>query len=157
MMEDIGDIFIKMIFSVRKKIIDDIKYYKLSSSNFYHLIGIDILFDENLKPFLLEANRRCGFRDDNDAEKYYTHNIIADTINLVGIRIINKENNSIYSDTKYKNKLKEIIDDNLCELDRPRGGYSLIYPLKNNINKYKKYYLGNIPKEDEDLWKNMKE
>jgi hypothetical protein len=146
MMEDIGDIFIKLIFSVRKKIINEINNYKLKSSNFYHLIGFDILFDENLKPYLLEANRLCGLRGDNDAEKYYTHNIIVDTINLVGIRIINKENNTIYSDTKYTNKLKEIIDDNLCELDRPRGGYSLIYPLKKNINKYKKYYCKRFEK-----------
>ena len=97
MIEEIGDIFIKIIFSGRKKIIDNINYYKLSSSNFYHLIGIDILYDGNLKPYLLEANRRCDFRDDNDAEKYYSHNIIADTINLVGIRIINTDNNTIYN------------------------------------------------------------
>ena len=155
--EEFGDIFIKMIFSVRKKIIESIKAYNLSSSNFYHLIGFDILLDENLKPYLLEANRRCGFRDDNDAEKYYTHNIIADTINLVGIRILNKENNNIYDGIKYKDNLKEIIDDSLCELDRPRGEYKLIFPLKNNIEKYKKFYLKDIPKEDRLLWKNLKE
>jgi hypothetical protein len=157
MMEDIGDIFIKLIFSVRKKIINEINNYKLKSSNFYHLIGFDILFDENLKPYLLEANRLCGLRGDNDAEKYYTHNIIADTINLVGIRIINRKDNSIYNGTKYKDELKENIDDSLCELDRPRGGYKLIFPLKKNYKKYRKFYLAEIPQEDQELWKKLRE
>ena len=155
--DDFGDIFIKMVLSVRKKIIDNIKLNNLSSSNFYHVIGFDIIYDENMKPYLLESNRRCGLRDDNDAEKYYTHNIVADTINLVGIRIMNKEDKSLIGDKKYKDSLEEMLEDNLCELDRPRGGYKLIFPLKNNVEKYKKFYLNDIPKEDLLLWDNLKE
>lgn len=155
--DDFGDIFIKMVLSVREKIIDNIKLNKLSSSNFYHVIGFDIIYDENMKPYLLESNRRCGLRDDNDAEKYYTHNIVADTINLVGVRIMNKEDKSLIGDKKYKDSLDEILEDSLCELDRPRGGYKLIFPLKNNVEKYKKFYLKDIPKEDLLLWKNLKE
>ena len=155
--DEFGDIFIKMVFSVRKKIIDNIKANNLSSSNFYHLIGIDIIYDENMKPYLLEANRRCSLRSDNDAEKYYTHNLIADTINLIGIRIMNKENKTLIGDKKYKDNLEEMLEDNLCELDRPRGEFKLIFPLKNNIEKYKKFYLKDIPKEDLLLWNNLKE
>ena len=155
--DEMGDIFIKMVFSVRKKIIDNIKSYKLNSSNFYHVIGFDIIYDENMKPYLLESNRRCGLRDDNDAEKYYSHNIVADTINLIGVRIMNKEDKSLIGDKKYKDNLEEMLEDSLCELDRPRGGYKLIFPLKNNIEKYKKFYLKDIPKEDLLLWNNLKE
>ena len=75
-----------MILTVRKKIINDITRKKLDISNFYHLIGFDIILDNNLKPYLLEANRRCSFRDDNDAEKYYTYNIVVDTLNIIGLR-----------------------------------------------------------------------
>ena len=149
--EEVKDIFIKMIFSVRKKIIKNIKQYKLANSNFYHLIGFDIILDENLKPYLLEANRKTGFRDDNDAEKNFTYNLIIDTINLVGLKNIQKNNIK-----KYTN-IKEIIEDNICELNRPRGGYNLIFPLKNNIEKYKSFYLNDIPKEDLKLWKYLKE
>ena len=151
-MEKIEDIFIKMIFSVRKKLIKEIKEYKLHSTNFYHLIGIDILFDENLKPYLLEANRRGSVRQGNLAEDEYSHNLIADTINLVGLRIFNREDNTIYGDTKYESYDEEILADSLCELDRPRGGYKLIFPLKKNIEKYKKFYLSDIPIEDKQLW-----
>ena len=45
----------------------------------------------------------------------------------------------------------------MCEFDRPRGGYKLIFPLKNNIEKYKKFYLNDIPQEDQQLWKKLKE
>ena len=147
---EVGDIFIKTMLSVRGKLIENIKKYKLNYSNFYHLIGFDIIFDENLKPYLLETNRRCSFRYDNVAEKSYVYNIIADTLNIVGI----------IPDLKFdyrnkKNGLKDILEQNLCELYRPRGGYKLIFPLKNNVDKYKKFYGENIPEEDKELWKNL--
>ena len=98
-------------------------------------------------------NRRCGFRDDNDAEKYYTYNIIADTLNIIGIRP-----NYLDISNKYKNKdelLKKNLEESLCELDRPRGGYKLIFPLKNNYKNYKQFFGKNIPEEDQNLWKNL--
>jgi hypothetical protein len=144
--EEVKDIFIKMVFSVRKKLIEKIININLSFTNFYHLIGFDIILDNNLKPYLLEANRRGSMRDDNAAEIEYTHNIIVDTLNIIGLRPINKG----FNDKNYEN------EDNICELERPRGMYNLIFPLKNNIEKYKKYYLNDIPFEDLELWKVLK-
>ena len=147
----VKDIFIKMMFTVRQKIIKSIEEYGLSNSNFYHLIGLDIILDENLKPYLLEANRKPGFRDDNDAEKGFTFNLIIDTINLVGIKRIN-------SKIKAKdNDENEEIKAHICELKKPRGGYSLIFPLRNNIEKYKKFYLNDIPNEDLKFWNYLNE
>ena len=150
---EIADIFVKAIISVRGELIKEIEKNKLDFNNFYNLIGFDIIFDENLKPYLLEMNRRCGFRDDNDAEKYYTYNIIADTLNIIGIRP-----NYLDISNKYKNKdelLKKNLEESLCELDRPRGGYKLIFPLKNNYKNYKQFFGKNIPEEDQNLWKNL--
>lgn len=155
--DKVKDIFIKLLLSIRRKTINYIKKISLHSSNFYHLIGFDIILDDNLKPYLLETNRRAGLRKDNEAEKYYTYNMIADTLNLIGLRIINKNNNTFYNYVEYEDYFKETIEDSLCELERPRGGYSLIFPLKNNIEKYKNFYLDEIPKEDEELWKKIKE
>ena len=146
LIEEVKDIFIKMVFSVRSKLIKKINEYDMSSANFYHLIGFDIILDENLKPYLLEANRRGSMRDDNAAEIVYTHNIIVDTLNIVGLGPINK-----YTDNKNIN-----IEDSICELERPKGMYKLIFPLKTNIEKYKKYYLKNIPLEDLELLKYYK-
>ena len=149
--DKVKDIFIKMIFSVRKKLIKTIDNYKLSNSNFYHLIGFDIILDENLKPYLLEANRYTGLRDDNDAEKNFTFNLIIDTINLVGLKDIYKKDND------KEDKTDKEIEDNICELNRPRGGYNLIFPLKNNIKKYRLFYNDKVPKEDLELWKYLRE
>ena len=155
--EKVKDIFIKLVLSIRKKTINYIKKINLHSSNFYHLIGFDIILDNNLKPYLLETNRRTSLRNDNEAEKYNAYNMIADTLNLIGLRIINKNYNTFYNYAEYEDNFKEEIEDSLCELERPRGGYILIFPLKNNIEKYKKFYLDEIPKEDEELWKKIKE
>ena len=150
--DQVKDIFIKMMFTVRQKIIKNIEEFGLTNSNFYHLIGFDIILDENLKPYLLEANRKAGFRDDNDAEKHFTFNLIIDTINLVGIKRIN--NKEIKAE---KNDIKEEIKDHICELKKPRGGYTLIFPLKNNTKKYKKFYLNDIPEEDLTFWNYLNE
>ncbi len=141
------------MIAVREKIIKDIEKTKLDFFNFYHLIGFAIILDENLKAYLLETNRRSGFRSDNDAEKYYTYNIVVDTLNISGLREYDYK-----SQNKKANKTEDIkqnIEENLCELNRSRGGYKLIFPLKNNIEKYKKYFGNNIPKEDRELQKQL--
>ena len=150
---EVGDIFIKMMITVREKIINYIKINDLEYSNFYHLIGFDIILDENLKPYLLETNRRCGFRDDNDAEKFFTYNIVADTLNIIGIR--SKKLNVVNEQKNKEDLLKENLEESICELDRPRGGYKLIFPLKNNVEKYKKFFGNNISEEDQEFWKQL--
>ena len=142
LIEEIKDIFIKMVFSIRNKLIKKINEFDMSSANFYHLIGFDIILDDKLKPYLLEANRRGNMRDDNAAEFGYIHNIIVDTLNIVGLGPINE----------YTNDKNINIEDSICELERPKGMYKLIFPLKTNIEKYKKYYLNDIPLEDLEFW-----
>ena len=56
---------------------------------------------------------------------------------------------------KQKDLIKENVEESLCELDRPRGGYKIIFPLKNNVEKYKKIFLENIPEEDRQLWEQL--
>ena len=157
LISEVSDIFIKTMLSVREKIIKVIEKNKFYHSNFYHLIGFDIILDENLKPYLLEMNKECGFRNNNDAEKYYTYNIVVDTLNIVGIKPKN-----LISFRKNQNKsyllienLLDNLEENIFELDRPRGGYKLIFPLKQNVEKYKKFFGENIPKEDEELWRKL--
>ena len=152
---EIGDIFIKAILSVREKLIKFIEKNNFYYSNFYHLIGFDIIIDENLKPYLLELNNICGLRNDNDAEKYFTHNLIVDTLNILGIC---PKNLTFINRKKNKRILfGESIEESLKELDRPRGGYKLIFPLKKSVESYKKLFGKNLPKEDKELWKYLKE
>ena len=147
--EEVKDIFIKMVFSIRKKLIENIEKNNLKNSNFYHLLGFDILLDNNLKPILLDVNEYGALHNDNAAENAYIYNLIIDTLNLIGITNIEENNDHITPKEEFKNELEY----NLCELEKPRGGYKLIFPLKKNIEKYKKLYLNDIPSEDLEFWK----
>ena len=91
--EEIKYIFIKMIFSIRKKLIENIEKNNLKNSNFYQLIGFDILLDNNLKSILLDANPYDALHSDNAAEKYI-YNLIIDTLNLIGITNVETNNNN---------------------------------------------------------------
>ena len=62
---------------------------------------------------------------------------------------INKENN-------LNDNVDESINNAFCEFSRPIGDYELIFPLKENIDKYKKFF-GNINEENEKFWKIIKE
>ena len=86
--------------------------------------------------------------------------LIADTLNIVGITPYSHD----YKDD-FKAFDEEILDNNLnedeesvnralCEFGRPRGRFELIFPLKNKVNYYKKFY-GNFIKTDEMLWEKI--
>ena len=47
------------------------------------------------------------------------------------------------------------VNNALCELTRPRGDFELIFPLKNNINKYKKFFLNEDNIENTMFWEQI--
>ena len=51
----------------------------------------------------------------------------------------------------YENEKSENIDDALCEFTRQKGVFELVFPLKKNINSYKKYF-DKIIDENKMLW-----
>ena len=91
--------------------------------------------------------------------------LIADTLNIVGITPYShdyKDNFESY-DFKGNDINEEDIDDNedgvnraLCEFGRPKGRFELIFPLKNNLDYYKKFFKGDKT-VDEMLWKRLEE
>ena len=141
------------MISVKDKLSKEILQNNLENSNFYHFIALDIILDENLNPYLLEANRNGGLGIHVEALKYSAYDIVTDTLNIIGVRPRNSNNSKILKEKT--ELLREKIEETLCELDRPRGGYKLIFPLKNNIEKYKKFFGENISEEDNELWKNL--
>ena len=68
--------------------------------------------------------------------------VVTDLYNIIGIVPFKKDlndNEPLDEVTYYKDRVQEAIDNSICELERPRGGYELIFPLKENIDYYSKF------------------
>ena len=85
-------------------------------------------------------------------------NIFVDSLNLVGITPFSHEKNpkSFDEEYQYSNPIDEAVEYAYCELMKPRGDFELIFPLKENINKYRKFFVENT-ETNEKFWKKIKE
>ena len=158
-MEQMKDIFIKTFISLNSDFLELINKKKYKDRNLFQIYGLDLMIDDNYKVKLLELNRNPSMRGGHAVADYIYENIIADTLNIVGIVPFAHDETQEPMDKDiyiYDNITEEIVDDCLCEFTRPRGVYELIYPLKDNINKYKKYYEKILP-ESELLWSKLLE
>ena len=153
-MEQMKDIFIKTFISLDANFLELIKKRNKYDKNLYQIYGLDLMVDENNKVILLELNRNPSMRDGHGVCDYMYDNLITDILNIVGIVPFNHNETQQTFDKDvyiYDDEIEEIVDDCLCEFGRPRGMFGLIYPLKNNINKYKKFYE-KISPESQVLW-----
>ena len=157
--EQFKDIFIKTFISLNSDFMKLMNERNLEDRNLYQIYGLDLLVDANYKVHLLELNRNPSMRGGHAVADYIYENIIADTLNIVGIVPFAHDETQEPMDKDiyyYNNITEEIVDDCLCEFTRPRGVYELVYPLKDNVNKYKKFYEKITP-ESELLWKKLLE
>ena len=158
-MEQMKDIFIKTFISLNSDFINSMKEKEYQDRNIFQLYGLDLMIDDNYKVYLLELNRNPSMRGGHAVCDYIYENIIPDILNIVGIIPFAHDDTQEPMDKDiyhYDNITEEIVDDCLCEFSRPRGMFDLIYPLKDNINKYKKFYEKILP-ESELLWKKLLE
>ena len=160
--EQMADIAIKSILAVRDLFLSDIEKNGTKDRNHFKLFGYDYLVDENLKVHLIEINSRPSLimGDINDLK--LKPQLIADTLNLVGITPYShdyKDDFKAYdleNNINYKNKQEEMEDDvdrALCEFGKPRGRFELIFPIKEKVDYYKTFFTNK--KSDEMLWKKL--
>ena len=161
--EQMADISIKSILAVRDLFMKTVKQNGTKDKNHFKLFGYDFLVEEDLKVYLIEVNSRPSLimGDINDLK--LKPQLIADTLNIVGITPYShdyKDNFQAYDYNGYDIN-EEDLDDNedgvnraLCEFGRPRGRFELIFPLKNKVNYYKKFYKGDLT-ADEMLWEKL--
>lgn len=148
----IKDIIIKTIISLQYKLIELNDKEKLDDKNFYNLLGFDILMTNNFIPILLEVNFSPCMFIYNNLERPIKKSLFIDTLNIIGISPYSRKTNKpLNKHPKNNNNKYTNINNALCELSRPRGSYELIFPLKANINKYKKYFI-NISEENNEFW-----
>ncbi|EAX89347.1 Tubulin-tyrosine ligase family protein [Trichomonas vaginalis G3] len=136
----------------------------------FELLGIDMLLDENLNPYVVEINVSPGMSGtDSELDKWMKTEVLMDTYNMAKIvdcdpykeckdveRIHEIERNSV-SKKRRENVEKgsvnpwddpvfmdvEIVREYVDELERCRG-YHCVYPLKENVLKYKNCFSKNI-------------
>ena len=157
---NIKDIAIKTILSVYDRLTkgDEVKY---NHKNFYHrnyhnLFGFDLILDDDLKVYLLEVNDGPSLSLYDNMDRDIKTKLMADTFNLIGIVPFahdetQKPMDDIY---EYTNRSEEEVDYALCEFSRPKGNYERIFPVKNHIQIYKKFF-SQVTKENEMLWEKI--
>ena len=165
--EQMKDNSIKAFISVHKEYYEKIVSKNKQCHNFFELHGLDYLPDKNLKLYFLEGNDRPSLIMGDINDRKLKPQLVADILNIVGIVPYSHEYNDDfkpYEDKENKfpyynneeERIKHDVEDALCELERPRGKFQLLFPLKENIEKYKKLFKIKLP-ENELLWKHIME
>ena len=165
--EQMKDNSIKAFISVHKEYYEKIKSKKQESFNFFELHGLDYLPDKNLKLYFLEGNDRPSLIMSDINDRKLKPQLVADMLNIVGIIPYSHEFNDDFKPWEdnenmfpyyhdEKERIRFNVDEAICELGRPRGKFELIFPLKENIDKYEKLFKLNLI-ENQLLWKHIKE
>jgi hypothetical protein len=152
----IKDIIIKIILSVTDMAIPIIKSFKLSSGNLFEIYGVDILLDAELNPWLMEVNLNPSLNCDSELDLKVKSKLLTDIFNIIGAIPFSHDGKFIPMDkpNEYKDEIEEGVIESLCEFERPSGGFERIFPLKNNINIYRKF-LEQPGNENLALWNEM--
>ena len=150
----IKDIIIKTIISGQSALNNIISKINISNKSMFNLFGFDILIDSNFNPILLEVNTRPFMFIYDAMDKVIKTNLFIDTLNIVGLIPFSHEPNykSFDKENPNKDKVKDNVNYAICELTRPRGDFEFIFPLKSNIQNYKKLFFKNISNENKLFW-----
>ena len=149
--DKIKDIIIKSMISVYRNLTLELSENNLNDINFFDVLGYDIIITNKYEPILLEINSGPSMAMYNELDKPIKTNLLVDTLNIVGITPFSK-NLFFNKKQKFEINAEFNINNAFCELSRPRGNLELIFPLKENINNYKKFFKNKNNKENELFW-----
>ena len=152
----IKDIAIKTIMSVFDLSTPSLKAFKLTSCNLFELYGLDIILDNKFNPWLLECNINPSLHCDMDVDLKVKSKLITDILNIIGLIPFthDKRVKPLDKDNYYMSSIEEAITESLCEFVRPTGGFERIFPLKDNIDIYKKF-IEKPGEQNLNLWEEM--
>ena len=154
----IQDIGIKAIISMTHTELeeeDKKKNYNINSQNLFELYGMDILIDQNMKPWLLEINLSPSLASIGKYEERLKLQLFADMYNIIGLKPYSHYDYEPYEyGPEYKNKIDESINESICEFGRPLGGFIRVFPRRDNY-KYYKQFFSDPGDENLELWKQI--
>lgn len=91
----IYDLVVKTILAGEQTVVENVRKLGLNRGNCFDLFGFDVLLDANLKPWLLEVNLSPSLGTDSPLDLHIKTNLIADTLNLVGIRAFDRKKDNL--------------------------------------------------------------
>ena len=159
----IKDIIIKTLISVESMMFIGALRTQENVRKCFELYGFDILIDQNYKPWLMEVNISPSLNLSSPLDYQIKMNLLQDILNLVNLKFYKDYNDkyekaqSPFFKSKEKNikSLNELNWDNCIlllnyeewrvlleseeELARS-GAFELIFPLRENIEFYRKFF-----------------
>ena len=155
--KQIKDICIKIIITIYDEEYQKLKVFTNLETKSFMFLGLDIMIDENYKVWFLEANDAAHMEGYDDVNRKNKIGISTDMLNILGIIPFDHSNEIPEGNLscKFNNKIEEMINNAFCEFYRPQGNLERIFPVKETLTYYKKFFL-NKYKENLELWKLLK-
>ena len=152
--EQIKDICVKIIITSYDK-----EYSRHSSFSYYNektffYLGLDMMIDENFRVWFLEGNDCAHMEGYDKVNKKNKFGVSTDIINILGLIPFDHSNGNPIEENKchFNNKIEEKINNAFCEFNRPNGNFERIFPVKETLSYYKKFFVKDY-KENLELWK----
>ena len=151
--EQMKDICIKTIITIYDKEYNMIKNIAKTDSKSLFYLGMDFMIDENYKVWLLEGNKSPFMEEYDKVNRKNKIGLSTDIFNILGVIPYDHSNNLPLENNNchFKNKEEEMINDAFCEFNRPRGNLELIFPIKDTLSYYKKFFIKDY-EENVRLW-----
>jgi len=107
------DVIIKALICGEHPVLTAMKRNLSYRTNCFELYGFDIIFDSDLKPWLLEINLSPSLSSDSPMDFTIKSNLVADALNLVGIHKFDRRRESM---NKMRNRMRGMY--------KGKGGYT---------------------------------
>ena len=116
----------------------------------FELYGVDILLDEKLNPWLMEVNLNPSLNCDSEIDLKIKSKLLTDIFNIIGAVPFSHDwkAETMDKEIKYETKVEEGVKESLYEFERPSGGFERIFPRKENIEYYAKFFSDNSATDD---------
>ena len=87
-MQQIEDICVKTVIAAHKQLLQAHRvafHNEIAHDQCFQILGVDIILDQNLKPWLIEVNKKPSFATDSTLDKNLKRALIHDTIHLLNL------------------------------------------------------------------------
>lgn len=139
----IYDLIIKSVISVEEKVLAGIEKHWTHRSNWFEILGFDVLIDSELKPWLLEANLSPSLSSDSPLDFKIKSNLITDAFNIIGFKKFDRRKESV---NKIKHRMKGLYARGKSLNNRYGNNFS--YNYKDQNKQSTKSFMQNASSKD---------